>query len=135
MNAAFAAAVVAQLDNRPDAIVFFHDYHLYLAPRLVRDAHPQALLAQFVHIPWPADLSTLPPALRDPILDGLLANDVVGFHTERWARNFVATCGDVGETTRHASHRDLGGSAGVRLPREQRSPCASRRRASSAPRS
>jgi trehalose 6-phosphate synthase len=99
VNAAFAAAVVAQLDNRPDAIVFFHDYHLYLAPRLVRDAHPQALLAHFVHIPWPADLSALPPALREPILDGLLANDVVGFHTKRWARNFVATCGDAGETT------------------------------------
>ena len=33
----------------------------------------------------------------EPILDGLLANDVVGFHTERWARNFVATCGDVGD--------------------------------------
>src|SRR3954451_19806045 len=30
VNAAFAEAVVAQLDNNPDAIVFFHDYHLYL---------------------------------------------------------------------------------------------------------
>ena len=68
MNAAFADAVVAQLDNKPDAIVFFHDYHLYLAPRLVRDAHPQALLAQFVHIPWPADLERAAArvARRDP---------------------------------------------------------------------
>jgi trehalose 6-phosphate synthase len=104
VNAAFADAVVAQLDNKPDAIVFFHDYHLYLAPRLVRTARPDALLAHFVHIPWPADLSALPPAFRDAILDGLLANDVVGFHTERWARNFAATCGDVGSTavTHHA---------------------------------
>jgi trehalose 6-phosphate synthase len=104
VNAAFADAVVAQLDNIPDAIVFFHDYHLYLAPRLVRDARPDALLAHFVHIPWPADLSVLPPAFRDAIVDGLLANDVVGFHTERWARNFAATCGDVGATsvTHHA---------------------------------
>src|SRR4051794_32604879 len=104
VNAAFAEAVVAQLDNTPDAIVFFHDYHLYLAPRVVREARPDALLAHFVHIPWPADLSALPHAFRDAILDGLLANDVVGFHTERWARNFVATCGDVGSTavTHHA---------------------------------
>jgi len=104
VNRAFADAVLRELDAQPDAIVFFHDYHLYLAPRLVRNAHPQALLAQFVHIPWPADLSALPHALRDPILDGLRANDVVGFHTERWARNFSATCGDVGETnvTHHA---------------------------------
>ena len=99
VNSAFAAAVVAQLDNNPEAIVFFHDYHLYLAPRVVRDAHPNALLAHFVHIPWPADLSVLPPALRDAIIDGLLANDVVGFHTERWARNFARTCGDTGTTT------------------------------------
>ena len=113
VNAAFAAAVVAQLDNNPDAIVFFHDYHLYLAPRLVREVHPQALLTHFVHIPWPSDLSVLPPAFRDAIVDGLLANDVVGFHTERWARNFVATCGDLRGTDRHAS-RDLGRPAGVR---------------------
>ena len=74
----------------------------------MRKAHPQALLAQFVHIPWPADLSALPRDCGEPILDGLLANDVVGFHTERWARNFVATCGDVGgRRTRHTS-RDLG---------------------------
>ena len=99
VNAAFAAAVVAQLDNKPDATVFFHDYHLYLAPRFVRDARPDALLAHFVHIPWPADLSVLPPAFRDAIVDGLLANDVVGFHTERWARNFAAMCRDVGATT------------------------------------
>jgi trehalose 6-phosphate synthase len=104
VNAAFASAVVAQLDNKPDAIVFFHDYHLYLAPRLVRDARPDALLAHFVHIPWPADLSALPPAFREAIVDGLLANDVVGFHTERWARNFAGTCGEAGGTavTHHA---------------------------------
>jgi len=30
----------AQLDNKPEALVFFHDYHLLLAPRIVRDARP-----------------------------------------------------------------------------------------------
>jgi trehalose 6-phosphate synthase len=28
--------------------------------------------------------------------DGLLANDVVGFHTARWARNFERSCADLG---------------------------------------
>ncbi|HEV7955765.1 MAG TPA: trehalose-6-phosphate synthase, partial [Marisediminicola sp.] len=42
VNSAFAEAVVAQLDNTPGAAVFFHDYHLYLAPRLVREARPEA---------------------------------------------------------------------------------------------
>ncbi len=95
VNQGFAAAVVAQLDNRPDATVFFHDYHLYLAPGFVRAARPDATLAHFVHIPWPADWSVLPPAWRVAIHEGLLANDVVGFHTERWARNFLRSCDDV----------------------------------------
>ena len=98
VNETFAEAVVAELDNRPDAVVFFNDYHLYLAPRLVRERKPDALLAHFIHVPWPADLSVLPRWMRDAIFDGLLANDVVAFHTERWARNFAATCGDPGRT-------------------------------------
>jgi trehalose 6-phosphate synthase len=105
VNRAFADAVVAQLDNKPDALVFFHDYHLYLAPRMVRNARPDAALAHFVHIPWPEDWSVLPPAMRQAIYDGLLANDVVAFHTERWARNFRHGCGDAGTT--HITHHPI----------------------------
>ena len=53
VNRAFAEAVVAELDRAPDADVFFHDYHLYVAPRFVREARPGATLAHFVDIPWP----------------------------------------------------------------------------------
>jgi trehalose 6-phosphate synthase len=95
VNRAFADAVVAQLDNTPDAAVFFHDYHLYLAPRMVRRLRPDARLAHFVHIPWPVDWTILPPELRYAVHDGLLANDVVGFHAKRWARNFERSCEDV----------------------------------------
>jgi trehalose 6-phosphate synthase len=95
VNEAFAEAVVACLDNRPGATVFFHDYHLYLAPGFVRAARPDATLAQFVHIPWPTDWSVLPPAWRTAVHEGLVANDVVGFQTERWSRNFLRSCDDV----------------------------------------
>ena len=61
VNQSFAEAVVAELDNKPDATVFFHDYHLYLAPALVRAARPDATLAHFVHIPWPTDWSSCRP--------------------------------------------------------------------------
>ncbi len=95
VNENFAAAVLAQLDQNPAATVFFHDYHLYLAPALVRAARPDAMLAHFVHIPWPGDWSVLPEAWRRAVHEGLLANDVVAFHTERWARSFRRSCDDV----------------------------------------
>jgi trehalose 6-phosphate synthase len=133
VNRTFADAVVAELDNNPGATVFFHDYHLYLAPRFVRAARPDARLAHFVHIPWPTDWTVLPEPLRGAVYDGLLANDVVSFHTARWARNFEASCGDAGRTrvTHHAisvdvtEFEELRASAAVRaqeaqLPRPER---------------
>jgi trehalose 6-phosphate synthase len=91
VNEGFAQAVLAELEREPDAAVFFHDYHLYLAPRLVRQGSPDATLMHFVHVPWPQPdyWSVLPRAARCAIHDGLIANDVIGFHTERWRRNFV----------------------------------------------
>jgi len=93
VNQVFADAVVVELDNDPEAAVFFHDYHLYLAPRFVRDARPGATLAHFVHIPWPQSdaWTVLPPAVREAVHDGLLANDIVGVHTDRWRRNLFAS--------------------------------------------
>jgi trehalose 6-phosphate synthase len=99
VNANFADAVVAELDARPDAGVWFHDYHLYLAPRFVRTRRPEAALSHFIHIPWPEPdyWRVLPQAIRVALHDGLLANDVVGFHTERWRRNFLRSCADIAE--------------------------------------
>src|SRR5712691_1558739 len=34
VNRTFAEAAVEELERDPDASVFFHDYHLYVAPRL-----------------------------------------------------------------------------------------------------
>ncbi|MDQ3824039.1 MAG: trehalose-6-phosphate synthase [Actinomycetota bacterium] len=97
VNRAFADAALAELEREPDAAVLFHDYHLYLAPRYVREARPDAHLAHFVHIPWaqPDYWHVLPEPIRRAIHDGLLANDVVGFHAARWRRNFLRCCADV----------------------------------------
>jgi hypothetical protein len=91
VNENFAAAVDAELARTPGAAVFFHDYHLYLAPRLVRERRPDAELMHFVHVPWPPPdyWRILPKDMRSAIHEGLIANDVVGFHTDRWRRNFV----------------------------------------------
>jgi trehalose 6-phosphate synthase len=97
VNNSFADAVLAELEHEPEAAVFFHDYHLYLAPRRVRSHRPDATLAHFVHIPWPEpDLwRVLPREIRHAVHDGLLANDVLGFQTHRWRRNFLRACRDL----------------------------------------
>jgi trehalose 6-phosphate synthase len=91
VNEGLAKAALEELELKPDAAVMFHDYHLYLAPGLLREARPGVVTSHFVHIPWPeADYwHALPPELRVAVHEGLLANDVVGFHTERWRRAFL----------------------------------------------
>ena len=86
------AAMAAHARRRP--LVLFQDYHLYLAPRMVRDRLPHATLQHFVHIPWPTPQywTVLPREMRDAIIDGLLANDVIGFQTNRDVSNFLASC-------------------------------------------
>ena len=91
VNEAFAAAVLAQArgDRRPR--IMLHDYHLYTAADPIRRARPQAVLSHFTHIPWPPSSiwQNIAPAIREGIANGLLANNVVGFQTERYAHNFL----------------------------------------------
>jgi trehalose 6-phosphate synthase len=96
VNRGFADAVVGELRREPDAAVFFHDYHLYVVPTLVREEAPDATLSHFVHVPWPQPdyWRVLPDAIRRAIHEGMLANDVVGFHTGRWRVNFMRCCED-----------------------------------------
>jgi len=117
VNEAFAAAVLDELEGEPEAAVFFHDYQLYLAPRVVREEAPDALLAHFVHIPWPQTdyWHVLPDRIRRAIHEGLLANDVIGFHTHQWRLNFLRAASDLAGaecdfeegTARHGNRRSL----------------------------
>lgn len=91
VNAAFAAAVLDELERAPDAAVLFQDYHLYTAPALVRAACPKARLAHFVHIPWVGAeaWAALPAEIVRAVHEGLLACDSVGFQAQRWRAAFV----------------------------------------------
>jgi trehalose 6-phosphate synthase len=84
--------VARRARRRP--LVMTQDYQLYLAPREVRRMLPEATLQQFIHIPWPTPTywKVLPGRMRDAILEGLLANDVVGFQSTLDVRNFLMSC-------------------------------------------
>ena len=47
------------------------------------------MLQHFVHIPWsqPDSWRILPAVWREEIYRGLLANDIIGFHTTAYCRN------------------------------------------------
>jgi trehalose 6-phosphate synthase len=99
VNQAFADEVVAQVQARGGrALVMIHDYHLYLVADQVRARCPEALISFFLHIPMPGPDAwrVLPPAWRSRLLAGLLGNDVVAFHTEGFARNFLLFAQELG---------------------------------------
>jgi trehalose 6-phosphate synthase len=92
VNAEFAGAAVAALSDRPGALAWVHDYHLMLAPQLIRARRPGQPIGFFLHVPWPPpDIFARLP-WRQEILLGLLGADVVSFHTEGYRRNFLRAC-------------------------------------------
>lgn len=97
VNEDLASAVIDEIAERSEPVVMVHDYHLYTLPGLVRRARPDAFLHHFVHIPWsqPDYWRILPPHIREGILKGLLANDIVAFHTRAYSRNFLLCCEDL----------------------------------------
>ena len=95
VNQLFAQQVVREARRgRKRPLVLSHDYHLYLVPRLVRRELADAVLQHFVHIPWPTPQywKVLPQYMRDEIMDGLLAADIIGLQTHSDVRNFLLTC-------------------------------------------
>jgi trehalose 6-phosphate synthase len=97
VNEDLARAVVEEVADLPEPVVMVHDYHLYTLPDLVRRARPDVFLHHFVHIPWTQSDSwrVLPSRIRQEIFAGLLANDIIGFHTRSYRRNFLQCCRDL----------------------------------------
>ncbi len=99
VNEDLARAVIEEIEGVEDPVVMVHDYHLYTLPALVRRARPDAFLHHFIHIPWTQSDAwrVLPRPIRDALYRGVLANDIVGFHTSSYRRNFLQCCDDLFE--------------------------------------
>ena len=80
-----------------DAVCFPQDYHLSLTPKAIRKFRPDLRVGLFWHIPFcqPDQYRILPDAWATALLEGMLAADLIGFQTERWATNFIACVRDV----------------------------------------
>jgi trehalose 6-phosphate synthase len=90
VNELFAQAVLEEAGDEP-AFVFVQDYHFGLLPRILKEKNPKLTVAQFWHIPWPnPDVFQVFP-WKEELLDGLLGNDLLGFHLRSHCQNFLDT--------------------------------------------
>lgn len=87
INRRFAAAV--HEEHLKDDLIWVQDYHLMLLPELLRDEIPNARIAHFWHIPWPAmEVLRIVPWARE-LIRGLLGCNLIGFHVEEYVENFL----------------------------------------------
>lgn len=90
VNRRFCDAVLEEIGSS-SAFVFIQDYHLTLLPRMLRNEREDLILAHFWHIPWPNREAFRIFPWGEEILDGLLANDLLGFHIQYHCSNFMDT--------------------------------------------
>ena len=89
-NEIFAEAVLEEAGGEP-ALVFIQDYHLALLPKVLKLRNPRLTVAQFWHIPWPNRETFRTFPWKEELLDGLLANDLLGFQLRYHCMNFLDT--------------------------------------------
>jgi trehalose 6-phosphate synthase len=91
VNQKFADALLEEMKDSPDPVVFVQDYHLALLPSLIKKERPDARVAIFWHIPWPNPEAFGICPWQSELLDGLLGADLIGFHIPLHCHNFIAT--------------------------------------------
>jgi len=89
VNQIFCEAVLKIV--QPGDVIWIHDYHLMLLPRLLKEQRPENPVGFFLHIPFPVFelFRTLPVEWCTEILQGLLGADLIGFHTYDYTEYFL----------------------------------------------
>ncbi len=92
VNQAIANAIIEEARGSPGPpCILLQDYHLYLAPAMVRAEVPDASILHFTHIPWPGPRywGLLPEFMRRRIHEDMCACDIVGLQTRADVQNFL----------------------------------------------
>ncbi len=90
VNKMFADAVLKEI-GEDKAFVWIQDYHLALLAKYIKEKRKDVICAQFWHIPWPNPEAFRICPMKKEILEGLLANDMLGFHLRYYGANFINT--------------------------------------------
>ncbi|MEJ0073290.1 MAG: bifunctional alpha,alpha-trehalose-phosphate synthase (UDP-forming)/trehalose-phosphatase [Candidatus Saccharibacteria bacterium] len=94
--------------------VWVHDYQLMLMPEMIRRAGRKDRIGFFLHIPFPAAKVLTQISQAKVLLHGLLGADLIGFHTRRYAEQFMSDCEELLGTLRDRD-RLLVGKRSVRV--------------------
>jgi trehalose 6-phosphate synthase/phosphatase len=94
VNAIFSEAILAHSPH--GSVIWVHDYQLLLVPGMLRAKRADDTVGFFLHIPFPKPdiFLAIPHAQR--LLTELLGGNLVGFHTESYVNNFLASCKQAG---------------------------------------
>lgn len=93
VNKKFAEAITKEVGGKDQKknIVWIQDFQLALVARYIKEINPNIICAYFWHIPWPnPEVFRICP-FRKEIIEGILSNDLVGFHIRYHADNFIET--------------------------------------------
>ncbi|KAK4119112.1 glycosyltransferase family 20 protein [Parathielavia appendiculata] len=101
VNRLFAKEVVK--DVQDGDLVWVHDYHLMLMPQMLREelgnTKKNVKIGFFLHTPFPSSEIYRILPVREALLLGILACDLIGFHTYDYARHFLSSCSRILGTT------------------------------------
>ena len=106
VNQIFADVVLEEAGGDP-AFVFIQDYHFGLLPRMLKNQAPNLHIAQFWHIPWPNRETFRAFPWKEELLDGMLGNDLLGFHLRYHCANFLDTVDRNIEARIEHEHNDV----------------------------
>lgn len=100
VNEQFCEALAEMV--RDGDMVWVHDYHLMLLPKMVRDRMQaeqkrsgkaiSIKIGYFLHVPFPSTFIVSSFSILHPLLKGILGADLVAFHTFEYVGNFRNAC-------------------------------------------
>ncbi|KAF8464572.1 glycosyltransferase family 20-domain-containing protein [Kalaharituber pfeilii] len=90
LNQEFADTIIR--DYKRGDMIWVHDYHLLLVPKMIRDKIPDAKIGFFLHVAFPSSEVFRCLAVRKQLLEGILGSCLIGFQTPEYTRHFLQTC-------------------------------------------
>jgi len=95
INQKFAEKIIHEVNScEKKPLILLQDFQLEICPGYIREQFKDIFLSHFIHIPWPQPdyFQIFPDYIRKSMIEGLLSNNIIGFHIKKYIKNFLMTC-------------------------------------------